>query len=358
MAPKKREKKEWGEKLLRLCGRDDYSEKLKRIILNSRADSTHRGYERWVREWINFAKERGEDPYVPSEMLLANWLAEVAGSKTMNTAISAIQGAFELNGSAIPARDFALFPRLRKGSRREAPEVNRAAPMTLQHLDLLQHHLSQDDSFQGRRLRALILLTFHAMLRVGEALTLKVEDVKKEEGGWELRLFYSKTDDGRIGQECHVVEGRATNVLREFIEDNELLEGHVFRRSEGAEAANKPYTYSAARSALNKALAATGLAGYGYRWHSFRAGAATSAAAGGVKKKFIMMSGRWRSDRGVKTYIEPTLKDRQEVSRFLEKQERVTSKSRSKSKKVQEKKNRHGHKNKRHKSSKRKGRRD
>ena len=133
MAPKRKEKKEWGLKLFNLCGRKDYSKKLRDIILDSRADSTHRGYERWVRKWCSYAWGKGADPFRPPDMMLANWLPEVAGPKSINSAISAIQGAFQLHGEEVPTRDRMLFPRLRGGSRRNAEEVNRVTPGHAHH---------------------------------------------------------------------------------------------------------------------------------------------------------------------------------------------------------------------------------
>ena len=109
-----------------------------------------------------------------------------------------------------------------------------------------------------------------------------------------VRIKASKTDPfrqgvticlGRTGQELCPV-----GALLSYIARRGLSPGPLFRYEGG-----QPLTYAALVGEVRTALQAAGLDPSQYAGHSFRVGAATSAAAAGVEDALIKILGRWKS---------------------------------------------------------------
>ena len=97
-----------------------------------------------------------------------------------------------------------------------------------------------------------------------------------------LRIKQSKTDPFRRGVSIHLHQ---TNLLIRGPQD-----GPLFRLEDGS-----PLTRSRLVSELRTALRSAGIDPSKYAGHSFRIGAATTAAACGVPVDLIKALGRWKS---------------------------------------------------------------
>ena len=110
-----------------------------------------------------------------------------------------------------------------------------------------------------------------------------------------IRLKSSKTDPFREG--CAVFVGRTdcrlcpVAAMLAYLSYRRSSPGPLFKFSDG-----KPLTRSNFVEAVRKALDTAGIDSSQYSGHSFRSGAATTAAKQGIGDATIMMLGRWRSN--------------------------------------------------------------
>ena len=110
-----------------------------------------------------------------------------------------------------------------------------------------------------------------------------------------IHLKASKTDQSREGADLYV--GRTYNPLCPVVAMLRYLavrgfdQGPLFRLSDG-KPLTRPLLVERVRGALGKA----GVEATHYSGHSFRIGAATTAAANRVSDATIQLLGRWRSD--------------------------------------------------------------
>lgn len=160
--------------------------------------------------------------------------------------------------------------------------------------------------------KAMFLLAFHGFLRVGEFTTtasndsshvLQVGDAQFSDDGSSLLVtitFYKHSAQQPITLDI----SRATNpllcpvrTLRTYLDTYGHTVGPLFQFMDG-----KPVPYAFFMKTLDALLSFLGLDRRLYRGHSFRIGAATTAAANGVSEIVIQKMGRWKSD-AVKRYI-------------------------------------------------------
>ena len=111
---------------------------------------------------------------------------------------------------------------------------------------------------------------------------------------FKVHLKYSKTDPFRTG--CDIYVGRGVGsvcpimALGNYLSLRGSAPGPLFTFSAG-----RPLTRQQLSSSVQSILHAAGFSG-SYSGHSFRIGAATTAAARGVPDHLIKMLGRWSSD--------------------------------------------------------------
>ncbi len=120
-------------------------------------------------------------------------------------------------------------------------------------------------------------------------------DNPQEPSTLKIRLKASKTDQMRAGVDIYV--GRTYNSLCPVVAMLRYLavrgfdNGPLFRLEDGT-----PLSRSGLVERLRGALSRAGVDPTRYSSHSFRIGAATTAAANGVNSSTIQRLGRWRSD--------------------------------------------------------------
>ena len=186
----------------------------------------------------------------------------------------------------------------------------RCLPNTLQHLSKLkQEWLSKGKYFDGTMLWAAASLCFFGFMRSGEltipsessydmSAHLSFEDVSvdtvQNSKVLRIQLKASKTDPFRLGVDIFV--GRTGNELcpvsavLSYMVRRGPTPGPFFKFVSGV-----PLTRPKFVAEVKEALAIAGVDSGRYSGHSFRSGAATTAASRGVGDTVIKMLGRWKS---------------------------------------------------------------
>jgi integrase len=173
--------------------------------------------------------------------------------------------------------------------------------------------LELDDTLQGARDRALILLGFAGAFRRSELAALDVADLRWEASGVIVTVRRSKTDQEGKGREIgipalDVVEMCPVRTLRAWLEASGIASGAVFRSFSLRRGARPPQLTAnridgrdVARI-LQRAIAHTSLTG-DFAAHSLRAGFITTAAASGVAEVDIARVSGHKSADVLRGYV-------------------------------------------------------
>ena len=146
------------------------------------------------------------------------------------------------------------------------------------------------ETLSGVRDAALMRLMSDCLLRVGEAVSVNVEDITKNI----LTLRQSKTDQEGAGETLYV--GKPTlQAIERYRERGGLEGGALFRRVHFHQHIGKGRLSEAgARAAIKTRAQAAGLEGF-ISGHSFRVGSAVSLAQAGASVVEMQVAGRWKS---------------------------------------------------------------
>ena len=143
----------------------------------------------------------------------------------------------------------------------------------------------------------------------------KTVDNKQNPKVLSVRIKQSKTDPFCQGVSIYLGKTGSplcpVSALLSYLVVRGSGEGPLFRLKDG-----QPLTRPRLVSLLRKALASVGLVPGNYAGHSFRSGAATTAAACGVPVDIIKTLGRWRSE-AYQLYIRLHKNQLAEISRSL-----------------------------------------
>ena len=280
------------------------------------AESTTRTYNSAKRRYIEFCIQFGLTPFPASEAVLCLFVSFLAKQglqyQSIRAYISATRHLYISQGQSDP---FAgnNFPRLQyvlKGIWRSHPQArsNRRLPITPAILAGLRSVWSQEECpIEAHMLWAASCLGFFAFLRAGEftstgqqdmTIALTPEDVSVDNRASPtfLRIFLRKSKTDPFGNGIALFVGRTyqpicpvTAVLA-FLAQRPQTQGPLFVHADGS-----PLTRSQLIQKVRRALRRLGLEVHNYSGHSFRIGAATTAAAVGVPEATIKMLGRWES---------------------------------------------------------------
>ena len=281
--------------------------------------STHKTYEAAERRYLNFCKSFSIRPLPTSEEILCYFVACLGQQGLAHTSIRTyLSGVRQLqiaHGFKNPEID--QMPRLRqilKGVKVERGKEGKAPrprlPITPSILRKLKAvWLNSNTSFNPMMLWAAALVTFFSFCRSGE---ITVEDERKYDPKTHLsfadvsvdnavspsvislNIKYSKTDQGRVG--VRVILGRTGDdlcpvlALLNYLSRRGSKPGVLFQCEDGI-----PLSKTKFVDATRQALTAAQLPAKDYAGHSFRIGAATTAAMAGLEDSAIQTLGRWKS---------------------------------------------------------------
>lgn len=283
------------------------------------APSTKRTYGSAKRRYLSFCITHDISPLPTSESLLCRYVAQLANDNLSHTSIKCYLAAIRhlqieqgLGDPTISA--MAKLELVIRGVKRVQAEKQPARtrlPITIDILEKLhgswRNHPNRRDSTM---LWAASALCFFGFLRSGEItvpsdsafdeashLTFKDVAVDRLDNPSILRvnIKVSKTDPFRQG--VNVCVGRSGCPLCPVVAMLDYLvargggPGPLFQFADG-----RPLTRTRLVEQVRTALSKAGIESTKYSGHSFRSGAATTAAHHGISDATIKMLGRWKSN--------------------------------------------------------------
>jgi integrase len=279
----------------------------------ARAANTLRVYRTAWATFTSWCARENRDPYsgsvTVSEYLrdLASGRIEgrVAGStQTVNVAVAGISAAYEDHGVSAPEHDpgFRLFLR---GLRREIGSAPRrqAAPITEVEMRAILRVIPTD-TLVGIRDRALLLVGWAGCMRRSEIVSLRVEDVREDHGGYVIRLRRSKTDQEGRGAWKVIPRARQrdfcpVHALQAWLSVSRITNGYLFRGIDANTGLPRLGRMQPDRVAdiVKHRVEQAGLDPAKFSGHSLRAGFLTAAARMGASERAMMnQSGHSKSD--------------------------------------------------------------
>lgn len=263
---------------------------------------------------MNFCQGNGLSPFPLSELVLCRFVAHLfEQSLSINTIrlyLSALRFVQISRGGGDPS--MTSLPRLHyvlRGIARSQPKASRPArlPITIEVLEkLFRAWAAVAPNYENTMLWAACTLAFFAFLRCGEftsvssnrPVILAASDVEVDNCHnptyLRLTLRGSKTDP--FGASCALFVGRThtqvcpVSAVLAYLSIRPSTPGPLFIQADGT-----PLSRTALVTAVRAALSTTGMDLSRFTGHSFRIGAATTAAQAGLSDSLIQTLGRWRS---------------------------------------------------------------
>lgn len=234
---------------------------------------------------------------------------------TARAYVGAIGYECKINGFEDSTNRF-IVSKVLEGFKRLNSRVDTRLPITEKILARLTGALSSVCSsfYEAKLFTAAYTLAFFAFLRVGELAISKgnnsqtilgIGDVNIQNNQLTLCIRCSKTD--QLGKGVKVVVNNHGSIIcpvqamTKFLEVRPNFPGPLFCHFGG-----KPLTRYQFSAVLDKVIVAIGLESKYYKSHSFRIGAATTAADKGFSDEEIKIAGRWKSS-AFRTYIRSPL---------------------------------------------------
>ena len=281
------------------------------------APATRKAYESGKRRYRQFCNSLGVHPTPAMEQLLQLFVASLMkgglAHSTIKNYLAAVRHLHLEEGLADPKMaDMARLQLVVRGAKKQQTKKGSQGrlrlPIMVEIMEL-KHAWERAGCPEGQMLWAAASLCFFGFQRSGkmtvpegaqydESTHLSFRDLavnsRENPRSLKVRLKTSKTDPFRRGVDLYV--GRTGNKLcpvgamPAYLGNRGKTGGPLFCLQEG-----KPLTRPRFVQETQKALRSRGISADGYTGHSFRSGAATTAAARGLGEATIKMLGRWSS---------------------------------------------------------------
>lgn len=295
------------------------------LLTRSLAPSSRETYIRGWRRFKQFTHEYQMQiklpiPYSQMALFIAYMYNNKSAPSTIITYCSAISYVHKLQSFPDPMESFCikkLLTSVQKGS-----QTDTRLPITVDVLIKLVHAVNYicHSHYEKVLIKAMFLLAFHAMLRIGEMTqsydkeghALQVADVSFEKTpsilGVSLTFRHFKHYNGKDPIVIYIkTQGKNSimcpvTALYDFMVVRGNKAGPLFTYPDAKGICRSYFTQK-----LQSALAHSNLPCGRFRGHSFRIGGATAAAQAGVPDAQIRRMGRWQSDaymRYIRTRID------------------------------------------------------
>ena len=287
----------------------------KEFFAGGLAGRSRTSYSSAQRRYLNFCAVYNLSPLPLSEYCLSLFAAFLAYEGLQPQSISAYLSALRhLQISAgLDAVDRSQFPRLQyilKGISRSQPSNARARlPITGEVMRVLLRAWSSglEKEFEARLLWAAACLAFFGFMRSGEftvpnlratpSITAADVELIPPAAPSMIRVFLRRAKTDPFGKGVNIFLGHSLNEICPVTALSNYLtrrpqrgQGPLFIHEDGS-----PLLKAQFVKKVKKALAHQNIDSSKYSGHSFRIGAATTAAAAGVPDHMIKMMGRWES---------------------------------------------------------------
>ncbi|PIF77513.1 site-specific recombinase XerD [Variovorax sp. 54] len=281
----------------------------------AQSEATRRAY---AGDLKHFRKHGGKIPATPQ--MVANYVAQFAGVHavaTLNRRLIALHQAHTEQGLTSPVMD-RLVKRTMQGIRRTFGVAQRRVK-ALVKTDLLEMlvMVNRQKPMKAARDRALLLIGFAGALRRSELVAIQCADVTRFEGGAEIHLPRSKTDQVGAGRTVWVPHAKDAErcpvaALDQWLALSGVSQGPVFRwvsrhdnlvGDKGLTSQSVALVVKRSVKRVHGAAATKAVSG-----HSLRAGYCTEAALVGMAPWQIREQTGHKSDVTLAKYIRPITK--------------------------------------------------
>jgi len=276
--------------------------------------ATRRAYGSHLRAWEAWCQAKGLSPAPATPALVANHLAELAGTRayvTLTSRLSAIAQAHALLRLPFDAQDPELRKTLQGIARAHGTRPRRqAAPLLT--AGVIKVASVCGGGLRGERDRALILLGFAGAFRRSELVAIQVADLTFGPHGLSVFLPRSKADQLGEGSIVHIAANPLTAhcpaaAVQSWLDAAGIRQGWLFRRVTRSDTLGR---HGLAAQSVRLILAQRARQA-GYRGdalaritpHSLRAGCITTLAQASVHERDIMAHSRHGSQAVMRSYI-------------------------------------------------------
>ena len=271
--------------------------------------STQRTYQAGVRSYLQFCYSYNIVPFPTSPLTLrcfCSYIAQCISHKTIKVYLSGIRLEHLEHGHTDPTND-PLLHLLCKGIKRcQGDTSGKRLPITINILKMLKtqlHDSSTHSIIEKQLLWSASTLAFFGFLRASELTSnsLLWSDVQLTPSTITLLFKQSKTDLLGCGQSITL---QATSTSTCPVKAMNLFARESIEKSRPVYCGGRFNSLSREQliHQLHNLLQNAGYEHHLYASHSFRIGAATTAAAAGLPAWLIKAMGRWSSD-AYQTYI-------------------------------------------------------
>ncbi|CAI7826797.1 unnamed protein product [Closterium sp. NIES-53] len=309
------------------------------VISQVRAPSTIQTYEPYWLKFRAFCKKVSLSYLPTTDLTLALYLVHALKHKATLSAItltcSAVSFAHKMTGTACPT-DGPFTSQVREFAKRHAPRPNRTKePVSLHQVhsmaqEFLTSHIPSE--FQ----KGLIpLLMYTGFLRYSDLVAIQWQDIQFEDTAMWVLIPHSKTDQeskgvwvpvaATDGPYCPVQTTKKFIKIAGYDSSTEGPLIRVFPRGAKATPQDKSPSYPTLRNWCLEAFRKIGLDPKHLGTHSFRKGAATTAAGVRITDRMFKRLGRWRSDTTKELYVTVTQDQLVAASRLIQDPTRAPS---------------------------------
>ena len=287
------------------AGFPEIGQKLESSLLSSKAPATVLTYKSWFNRFIEWYASPSLC-HIPAPQARNLFLCKLTiDNLHRSLPIASAALSFFLGSPSGPDKD--IHAAILESAAREAPAVVHRSKISLPHYrQLIQMALNFPENWAPLAALACII-TFRAMLRIGETLALKWSDLHVEQGVCTLTIRRSKTDQTAVGASASFsvpvsepekyIWDRFFNISLPPPSSSYIFQSH---------STGEPLTRSTMSSRIGKLFEHAGLGQFQYTTHSFRGGRASLALEEGVDGTRVRRAGRWRTESAFQSYIRPS----------------------------------------------------
>ncbi|SDG60117.1 tyrosine-type recombinase/integrase [Thalassobaculum litoreum] len=299
------------------------------------SENTRRSYETGWRQYCAWCRPRYLTPLTEHPEQVATYLASLVPSgdaaarkklSTVRLRLAALKHYYREAGQGLDWKHPAIRNQMKGLARNNPVLVRQEAVQALGIEDLTTIVAAIDTTWlRGLRDRALILVGYAGALRRSELVAIEADHLQAVDGGYEIWLGTTKTDEGDRDNVCVIAETGTSlcpvRALNDWMERAGIAEGPIFRRVDPW--GGIKHTALTAQSVRLILKARAGEAGLDVRstyrggktitapirWggHSLRRGMATAVAeATDGDVTAVQRAGRWKTPVTALRYVEET----------------------------------------------------